>query len=248
MHFSTLNITTLIKNHIPNFITVLNLLSGCLSVVFTFQGNLMLASWFIGLAAIFDFMDGMAARLLHAKSAIGVQLDSLADLISFGMAPGVIVYQLMTNSYNIPIVYFMDLNPLALFAFLIPVFSALRLAKFNIDERQTEAFLGLPTPADALFFASLPLVLDQAHNTNSEIVVQVVHSFWFLMPATLIFSGLMVSEIPLISLKFKNFIFKDNIARYLLISIACILLLLLGYLALPLIVVAYFVISIFFKR
>lgn len=237
----------MIKNHIPNFITVLNLVSGCISVVFTFQGNLMLASWFIGLAAIFDFMDGMAARLLHAKSAIGVQLDSLADMVSFGVAPGVIVFQLMTLSYNIPFAYFMEINPLAFLAFLIPVFSALRLAKFNIDERQTEAFIGLPTPADALFFASLPLVMYQGHENDLENVNRIVQSFWFLMPATVIFSGLMVSEIPLMSLKFKNFSFTDNKARFLLISIALILLLLLGYIALPLIVVVYIAISMFFK-
>lgn len=238
----------MIKNHIPNFITVLNLLSGCIAVVFAFQDNLILAAWFIGVATIFDFMDGMAARLLHAKSAIGVQLDSLADLISFGMAPGVIVYQLMLNSYNIPIAYFLDLNPMALFAFLIPVFSALRLAKFNIDERQTEAFLGLPTPADALFFASLPLVLDQAHGANNETIVQIVHSFWFLLPASLIFSGLMVSEIPLMSLKFKTLGFDQNKPRFLLVSIALILFFLLKFIAIPFIILIYIVLSMILRK
>jgi len=239
---------TLIKNHIPNFITTLNLISGCISVVFAFQGNLMLASWFIGIAAIFDFLDGMAARVLHAKSAIGVQLDSLADMVSFGVAPGVIVYQLMLLSYNMPFAYFMEINPVALIAFLIPVFSALRLAKFNIDERQTEAFIGLPTPADAMFFASLPLVIYQAHNAGLELILNFVHNFWFLLASTLVFSGLMVSELPLMSLKFRNLSFNDNKQRYLLVSMAIILFLLLKSIAIPLIVLVYIVISVVWKK
>lgn len=239
---------TLIRTHIPNFITTLNLISGCISVVFAFQGNLMLASWFIGIAAIFDFLDGMAARVLHAKSDIGVQLDSLADMVSFGVAPGVIVYQLMLQSYNMPFAYFMEINPVALIAFLIPVFSALRLAKFNIDERQTEEFIGLPTPANAMFFASLPLVFYQAHNAGIESILNFVHNFWFLLASTLIFSGLMVSELPLMSLKFRNLSFNDNKPRYLLVSMAIILFLILKAIAIPLIVLVYILISVFSRK
>lgn len=233
----------MIKKHIPNFITLLNLFSGSIAIVFAFKGNLMLSSWFIGFAAIFDFLDGMSARLLNAKSAIGLQLDSLADVISFGLAPSFIVYQLMLQSYNAPFIYFNDVNITAFAAFVIPAFSALRLAKFNIDENQTSSFIGLPTPADALFFASLPMVIFQAENEGPEQILTLLNNYWVLLGLAVGFSLLMVSSIPLFSLKLKNFRLHDNLNRYLLIFASIGLFIWIRFYALPLIVVVYILIS-----
>ncbi|OZA56958.1 MAG: CDP-diacylglycerol--serine O-phosphatidyltransferase, partial [Sphingobacteriales bacterium 39-40-5] len=141
------------KKHIPNSVTCLNLFSGCLGIVFAFQGNLIWASYAIVIAAVFDFFDGMLARLLKAYSDIGKELDSLADMVSFGVLPSVIIYQLFALSPQIDF----GADWLSFSAFIIAVFSALRLAKFNIDTRQSENFIGLPTPANALLIASFPL-------------------------------------------------------------------------------------------
>lgn len=234
----------MIKKHIPNFVTTLNLFSGCIAIVYAFKGNLVLSSWFIGFAAIFDFLDGMLARILNTKSPIGTQLDSLADLVSFGVAPAMILYQFMRFSHNMPFLPFTDNGKaLAFAAFLIPVFSALRLAKFNIDENQSSSFIGLPTPANALFFASFPLVMLQAEGSELHVLVSLLSNYWVLLGATLFFSWLMVSSIPLFSLKFKNLGFGDNIFRYILISSALLLFIFLKFFTLPLLVMLYVFLS-----
>src|ERR1700740_2323055 len=143
------------KKHLPNAITCANLFSGCIGIVFCFKENLIYAAYAIFLAAIFDFFDGLASRVLQSFSGIGKDLDSLADMVSFGVLPSVIIYELFLQAPQIEHVS----TYLNYIAFLIPVFSALRLAKFNIDERQTEIFIGLPTPANAILIASLPLIL-----------------------------------------------------------------------------------------
>jgi CDP-diacylglycerol--serine O-phosphatidyltransferase len=237
-----------IKKHIPNFVTSLNLVSGSISIIFALKGNLELAAWFIGLAAVFDFMDGMLARLLNAKSEIGVQLDSLADVISFGLAPAMIVFMLMERTLNKPFLFWFDLNIFSLVAFIITVFSALRLAKFNIDEQQTEDFIGLPTPANALFFASLPLVYFQAESIGFGFVKNLISDYWVLFSLTLIFSGLLVSNIKLFSMKFKNFSFKDNLLRYLLMGIFVVLFTWKGFFALPLTITLYILLSVLFYK
>lgn len=233
----------MIKRHIPNFVTILNLFSGCISIVFAFGGNLVLASWFIGFAAVFDFLDGMLARWLNAKSPTGVQLDSLADVVSFGMAPGIIVYHLMLNSHNIPFLYFIDKNLFAFFAFLIPAFSALRLAKFNIDDNQSDSFRGLPTPADALFFASLPLVMLHAGKSGVEDIAHMLRNFWMLLGFTVAFSLLMVSNVRMFSLKVKGLAFGENKMRYIFLLIAAVLIVVLKWFALPLVVILYIFLS-----
>ena len=233
-----------IKKHIPNFITSLNLLSGCLGISIAFGGNLRIAAYFMALAALFDFLDGMSARLLHVKSEIGKQLDSLADVISFGLLPGVIVFELMKASFNLPGNSSDPLNLFPYLAFLIPVFSALRLAKFNIDERQTESFLGVPTPATAIFFASFPLILNQvAGSEKLGFVTSLLGNYYILLALTLIFSGLLVSEIPLFSLKFKNLKWSDNKAPFILLLLSAISLGFLGFLALPVIIILYILLS-----
>ncbi len=239
----------MIKRNIPNFITMLNLFSGCVALVFAFNDNLVLAAWFLGFAAIFDFFDGMLARILHVKSPLGVQLDSLADMVSFGVVPGVIMFQLMQSCHARPYFDFFENNLWSFVAFVIPVFSALRLAKFNIDERQTDSFIGLPTPANALFFASLPLVLAQAESLNLTSLVGLLRNYWFLFALTILFSGLMVSEIHLFSLKFKNFSWKSNAVRYTLVGLSVALLISpLKFISIPLIVLLYVLLSLGYRE
>ncbi|NVO19617.1 MAG: CDP-alcohol phosphatidyltransferase family protein [Bacteroidetes bacterium] len=237
------------KKHIPNFITCLNLFSGCVGIYLAYQGSLAVASMFIGVAAAFDFFDGMAARLLHVKSEIGKELDSLADIISFGLLPGVIVFELLSSTMNLPQWSSVSINPYPFVAFLIPVFSALRLAKFNIDSRQTESFIGLPTPAAAIFLGSFPLILTYA---KSAVINDFAHlilvNFFILTAITLMICWLLVAELPLFSLKFKNLKWKDNKPQFLLLLISIFLLLLLKFAALPVIIMIYVAISLIFRK
>jgi CDP-diacylglycerol---serine O-phosphatidyltransferase len=217
--------------HIPNFITILNLLAGCLSVYYSTSGDLVLASWLIFIAAIFDFLDGMAARLLHAKSPIGGVLDSLADVISFGLAPGFIMFEMIKASQDIPAY-------VPFIAFIIPALSALRLAKFSVDERQSDHFLGLPTPANALLIASFPLIL--GHYTDQKTLQFIFSSPYVLIPLSVVLSILLVTEIPLMALKFKNFKWQDNQLKFLLIITSIVLILIFKCLAVPFIFLLYF--------
>src|SRR5665647_2842572 len=209
----------MIKKHIPNFLTSLNVLCGSLAVVLILEGKFTAAVVLIMLAAVFDFLDGLTARLLKAYSPIGKELDSLADMISFGLAPGLLMFKLLeTSLFKADVVPDLQSNltwsQLLILgsAFLIPIFSALRLAKFNIDERQTSSFIGLPTPANALFISSLALI--QEHGS-----IPAIDNFLLTTPVllgiTLLFSWLLVAEIPMFSLKFKNFSFSSNRTRFL---------------------------------
>lgn len=198
-----------LKKHIPNGLTSLNLLLGCFAIVQALNGSLYTAAYLIAGAAILDFFDGFIARLLHAQSEIGKQLDSLADVVSFGVAPGFIFYQfagscMQQDSFCIT----------PYFSFLIPVFSAIRLAKFNIDTRQTEGFIGLPTPANALFFASIPFVADTYLNLQP-----IMQTHVFLRALPLLSSYLLTSEIRMLALKFKSFGIKENLTRYIVILV-----------------------------
>lgn len=222
----------IVKN-IPNSITCLNLLSGCFACIFAFQGQYDWVALCIGLSALFDFLDGMAARLLHAYSPLGKELDSLADLISFGLAPGLMVMHLM--AYNSTFHGMAEYQSWwALSALLIPVFSALRLAKFNIDTRQTTSFIGLPVPANALFWIGIcQAVLRMESPVCGYAIVALV----------IIFSLLLVSEIPMFSLKFKNLKWKENYLRYLIIAVAAICLISLGLAGLAATIGLYIVLS-----
>lgn len=186
----------MIKKHIPNFITCLNLFSGCVAVLLAFNGNYQGAFIAILVAAVFDFLDGFAARLLKAYSPMGKELDSLADMVSFGLAPGIIVFSLLTETKIF--------EWLPYLAFLIPVFSGLRLAKFNIDERQTSSFIGMPTPANAIFWAGLAFSFTPFLVSNG----------WILIVLTVLFSYLLVAEIPMFALKVKNLVWKENQIQY----------------------------------
>ena len=231
---------------VPNTITAMNLVCGSLSVFFAVDGQLGWASLFIFAAAVFDFCDGFAARLLKAYSAIGKELDSLADLVSFGLAPAAIVFTMLEYTIfgkNQPI---QDIEAnwsqwITLFTSLvIPVAGAFRLAKFNTDDRQSEQFLGMPIPANAIFFASLGLILELGTRTS---IVPVILNKYTLLTAIFAYSFLMVSELPMFNLKFKNLKLKENALRYLFLGTTVLMLIFLQLYALPLIIVWYVLLS-----
>jgi CDP-diacylglycerol--serine O-phosphatidyltransferase len=225
----------MIRRNIPNALTCGNLLCGCVGVVEAFHNNLLISCVLIGVALIFDFFDGFLARLLHVSSPIGKDLDSLADMVTFGLLPSIIVYQLLMQS--IP-----DLFGIwkAYPAFIIAIFSAIRLAKFNNDPRQSDSFIGVPTPANAMLIASLPLIVHIYGEAWKDIIVNTNNLLIF----SAVMSYLLVMEVPLIALKFKHFGWKGNEARYLLISLTIILLLTLKILAVPAIIIFYILLSI----
>ncbi|GHT76056.1 CDP-diacylglycerol--serine O-phosphatidyltransferase [Bacteroidia bacterium] len=207
---------------IPNIITCLNLLAGCMACVLILRFNNSTGAFiFIVLAGIFDFLDGMAARALKAYSNIGAELDSLADVVSFGLAPGCIVYSYL-STYDSGMSW-------PLIAFLLPVFSALRLAKFNVDTRQSTSFLGLPVPASGLFWTSLIPSIHLFFSSFSLIVPVGIVILLF------VFCLLMISEIPMFSLKFKNLQWKGNEWPFSLIGISIIVIFLCVFNSMPLV-------------
>lgn len=214
------------KKHIPNLLTCANLFSGCIGIVYAFNGDLKTVAFFVIISGIFDFFDGFAARLLHVKSEIGKELDSLADVVSFGFLPGVVMFQLLKiNSVN-------DYLPYA--GFLITVFSALRLAKFNIDTRQTEDFIGLNTPMNTFFIISLPyLINDLIWLSNTYVLLSII----------LIVSYLLVSELKLFSMKINNLKWAPNKFKFIFLIISLVLLGFLKFAALPIILILYILFS-----
>lgn len=240
-----------IKKHIPNAITCGNLFCGCLAITYAFQGNLITSCYLVGLAAILDFLDGFAARMLNVKSEIGKQLDSLADMVTFGVVPGIIMYFMLAKSITVDAekIFLKNMDAEALpswmiyFGFLITLFSALRLAKFNVDTRQTDSFIGLPTPANTLFICSLPLIEHFQPSIAGINLLEYIYNPWFLVGLTLISSYMMVAEIPLLSFKFKSFTWKDNQLRYVLLISAISLLILFQFIAIPFVVLLYVVLS-----
>lgn len=230
-----------IKNYIPNTITCLNLVSGCVASVMALEGNLMYAVVWIMLAAVFDFFDGFAARLLKAFSPIGKELDSLADVVSFGVAPGMILFVLL--SWLAPTLPLGGLNEyIPYWAFVIPAFSGLRLAKFNIDERQTTSFIGLPVPAHALFWSSL------GYSVQPLLPQGGVALLVGLMTLALVTSLLLVSEVPMFSLKIKSLAWKGNELRYILVACAVIFVSIWGFLGVAGTILLYVLLSIFNGR
>ncbi|MBV5313965.1 MAG: CDP-diacylglycerol--serine O-phosphatidyltransferase [Prolixibacteraceae bacterium] len=232
---------------VPNTITSLNLVCGSLSVIFAIDGHLGWAAIFIFAAAIFDFLDGFAARLLKAYSSIGKELDSLADTVSFGLAPAAIVFTMIEYTLygkNQPI-YEIAANwsqwILLFTSLVIPIAGAFRLAKFNTDDRQSEQFLGMPIPANAIFFASLALILDMGD--KPEIVPYILNKYTILV-SIFSCSFLMVSELPMFNLKFKNLKLKENALRFLFLGITLLMLAVLQIYALPLIIIWYVLLSV----
>jgi len=261
------------KIFIPNTITSLNLLCGAIAIVLAIQGEVKIAGILILLASVFDFFDGFVARKIGAMSEFGKQLDSMADLVSFGMAPTAIMYELLRFSLKLYGGFNNQttINMLLLsISFIIVIMSAIRLAKFNISENQKNSFLGLPTPAFAIFIASLPLIsllepekfvwfnlLQMA--TGAEFPfkatmallgfqIMVIEKWYFLIPVTLIFSGLLVSNIHMFSLKFASMKYSENKLRYNFLIFSAILCVFLQSIAIPFIIIAYIIISISTSR
>lgn len=232
--------TNVIKNNIPNTVTCLNLFSGCIACVMAFEAKYELALLFIALSSIFDFFDGLLARALNAHSIIGKDLDSLADDVSFGVAPSLIVFSLFKEMYYPANMEFIA-PYLPYLAFLISVFSALRLAKFNNDTRQTSSFVGLPVPANALFWGSL------VAGAHDFLISDNCHPVYLLILVCL-FSGLLVSEIPMFSLKFKNLSWNDNKISFIFLIICIPLLIFLGISSFAAIIVWYILLSLFTRK
>ncbi|HEX2974704.1 MAG TPA: CDP-diacylglycerol--serine O-phosphatidyltransferase [Bacteroidales bacterium] len=232
--------------HIPNLITSLNLVSGFFAIVFAASGDVVGASWLIVAAMIFDYFDGFAARLLKSYSDMGKELDSLADAVSFGVAPGFIILRLMSNLQSADTILlipneFQISSVLLLIPVIMPVCAALRLARFNIDPTQGTTFRGLPAPANGIGVISLVLAFNFS---ASPAIGYIMNSPVWLSVYTLLLSFLMVSRIKLLSLKISGFGFKENRGRYLLVALIALSLLLLGIKALPLVIPLYLVASI----
>ena len=218
------------KKHIPNTITCCNLISGCIATYFAFMGNPVVALLCIIIGAVFDFFDGMTARMLHVSSPIGKELDSLADCITFGFAPSAIIFSyLCTFDTHIIILPFL--------AFVMAAFSALRLAKFNLDERQALGFIGLPTPANALFWGSLIMGLDQYEVSFEGLE-------WIILIGTFLSCYLLIAEIPMFALKFKHWGWKGNEIKYVFLLSCIPLLLFLGIIGFAAIIAWYVILSI----
>lgn len=241
------NLVEIMKRQIPNLITLLNIFCGCVATVFAALNQLELAAVFMFLGIIFDFFDGLAARLLNVKSELGLQLDSLADVITSGLVPGMVMFQLLNmskvggwnDSSTVSWATHSNISILPFLGFLITLASAYRLAKFNLDEGQQSSFKGLPTPANALLIISLPLIL-LYH--NNDFLNGIILNEWFLIGLTILSCYLLNSKIELFALKFQNWSFKDNAIRYIFLIISLILLTTVKFLAVP-IIIAFYILS-----
>lgn len=200
-------------------------------IYFVLEGNIYFGAYFILIAAFFDFFDGFAARMLKVSSDIGKELDSLADLVTFGVLPAFIIFRMMKNIDSASYLPFV--------AFIIGVLSAVRLAKFNVDTRQSERFIGLPTPANALFLSTLPFLA-----LHFPAVSGLLSNIYFLAALSVIMALLLVAELPLIALKFKNFGVQDNIYRYIVLLMAIISVIWLGMGGIPLVIISYIILSV----
>ena len=230
------------KRYIPNALTLLNLFCGCIAVIFTVNNNFVAASLFVFLGIFFDFFDGFAARKLNIQSELGVQLDSLADMVTSGLVPGLVMFKLLqltgpywsyvgNNQALENISGYSELSILSILPFFglaITLASAYRLAKFNIDEDQQTYFKGLPTPANTLLIISLPLIIEYQ---NSDLINSIILNKWFLIGVTILSCYLLNSNIKLFALKFKNWSFKNNATRYIFMILCVVLLIVLQFAA-----------------
>ncbi|AMA49795.1 CDP-alcohol phosphatidyltransferase family protein [Flavobacterium covae] len=235
-----------IKSQIPNLITLLNLFSGCIAIVFVSELQFEWAFFFVCLGIFFDFFDGFFARLFKVQSPLGLQLDSLADMVTSGVAPGYVMFQMILKTIGGG----QELNHIALensvvllpfLGFIISLGACFRLANFNIDTRQTDSFIGVPTPANSLFIMSLPLVIKF---TDISIIVDVLQNPYILLLITVLSAYVMNAEIPLFSLKIKQFTWSKNTLQILFLILSVILLLVFKYLGIPLIIIAYVLLSV----
>jgi CDP-diacylglycerol--serine O-phosphatidyltransferase len=249
--------------YIPNLFTLLNIIFGCLAIIYILQNGIVIrydgegsqfvaipekiwmASLFIALAGVVDFLDGFVARLFNATSTLGKQLDSLADVVSFGVAPSFILYQFLRMSFavdedglNIGILW---LTP----ALIIAAAAAYRLAKFNVNEPQQNFFLGMPTPAVGLLIASMPLIY---WNTNNQFIINLLLNKWFLYAVIIIVSWLMISNLTVMALKFKDASVKNNLPKMILFIVAVVFAFAFQWLAVPFVFISYIILSLIFKN
>lgn len=231
-----------IKQHIPNLITLGNLFCGTIATIYAVSGNFTQAALFVVLGIILDFFDGFVARLLKVSGELGKQLDSLADMVTSGVVPGVIIFKLIElNLYAETEVYNSSLIDVSLIGLLITLASCYRLANFNLDTRQSDSFIGLPTPAMCLFVISLPLIYE---NSNIDFVNVLIGSNYFLIFLSLTLSYLMNAEIALFSLKMKSFSIQKNWFMYLFLIVSLCLIIFLNYISIPIIIILYVLLSI----
>lgn len=225
------------KRHIPNFITLLNLFSGCIALVFVSQGDYLNAFIFVCLGIFFDFFDGFFARLFKVQGELGLQLDSLADMVTSGVVPGFVMFKMLSEYSS------SDLLPYL--GFIITLGSCMRLAKFNIDTRQTDSFIGLPTPANALFVLSLPLIIQ---HTEFAFVIEALTNQWLLIGISILSAYILNAELPLFSLKIKNFSFSKYKLQIFFLLFSLVLLVVLKFLGVPLVILSYILISALNKK
>lgn len=228
---------------LPNFLTLMNLFTGCVAIVALASDNFETAGICVLVSSGFDFLDGFVARLLKSYSPLGKQLDSLADMVSFGVVPGMILFRLFQHAH--PMGIFMDPQMMMIgsyFMFIVTLFSCLRLARFNIDTRQADHFIGLPVPANTLFIASLPFIIQSDQFASRDVILN-PH---VLIVIAILSAWIMVAELPLIALKFKSYNWKNNKAQWMLIifSIGCFFT--INYAALPIIILFYIILSLIF--
>ncbi|MFY7727897.1 MAG: CDP-alcohol phosphatidyltransferase family protein [Flavobacterium sp.] len=235
-----------LKKHIPNFITLLNLASGLVALVYAFNNNWQMAFFWVCMGIFFDFWDGFFARTLKVSSPIGLQLDSLADMVTSGVVPGMAIFQMLAGIAEMQAElnlesdnFYLGLLPYA--GFIITLGSAYRLAKFNVDTRQTNSFIGLPTPANALFIMSLPVI--QAYSDGDGVLFELLSNPYVLVAISFISAFMLNSNIPLFSLKLKYFNWETNKVQFSFLILSILLLFFLNYLAIPLIIILYVVVS-----
>jgi len=242
------------KKHLPNLLTLGNLFCGTMATIFAVEGDFVRSGLFVAIGIFLDFFDGFAARLLNVSGELGKQLDSLADMVTSGVVPGIIMFKLLATTNHLdPLLnetvamHWMGFNfaPIQLFGLLLTLGACYRLAKFNIDTRQSESFIGLPTPAMSLFIISLPLILEYSKH---EFAQNIITSNYFLIPVTLLLTYLMNAEIPLFSLKFKEYSLKNNVVKYLFLLISLVLISTLYFISIPIIVLLYVILSVFQKK
>lgn len=247
-----------LKRHIPNIVTLLNLFSGCIALIFAVYGNFVAAAVFVFIGIFFDFFDGLLARKLNVQSPLGIQLDSLADLVTSGVVPGVIMFKLISLTIDAPdyseysdswnsIFHWQGfkMSVVPLIGLFIPMASAYRLAKFNLDEDQQTYFKGLPVPANTLLILSLPLILEYQ---NNDIMNSIIINKWFLIALTLLSCYLLNSKIKLFALKFKDWSFKNNGVRYVFLILSVVSLVVLHFAAIPLIIGLYILLSLLYRK
>lgn len=238
-YFSTNVNTMMIIKQIPNIITLGNLFCGVLATISAVRGDFEKVLLFVLLGVFLDFFDGLAARLLKVSGDLGKQLDSLADMVTSGVAPGITMYMLI--GINTEQTFNESFLSLALLGLVLTLGACFRLAKFNIDERQTDSFIGLPTPAMAIFITSLPIILD---SSSSEFITSLLHNNYILIGISIFFTLLMNAEIPLFSLKFKNYSFSKNWLKYGFLAVSLVLIIVLELVAIPIIILFYVFLSV----